>query len=182
MAFNLEKFFNAFPALRNVNLAPNKKFSAFGKNNVNVPLLEDRTVFWNGESPLVIDGVALPLATLVTFKLIRKIILTEVQGRDGTVKETSNLGDYEITIQGMATAHEISQQGFPTLWQDTFRSLMQKSSQSLEVKNDILNTENVRYIVLKSYDFKTFEGVNDSFGFQMEALSDDNIELELWEK
>ena len=176
MAINTEKFLQYFPVFRNVNLSPYKKFKAYEKGKITMPLLDDRTVFWNVESPITIDGIGLPAATaLLDISRQRKIILTEVQGRDGTVKETSNLGDYKINIKGIATAHEISQQGLGTLWLDTLRSLEERSSKSLEVKNEILNTFNIQYIVISEVKYKFF-------AFEIDCVSDDNIELELWAK
>lgn len=158
---------------------PNDIIYAYENTEGTLRVPTDASSFFNSESTLEIGGVKFPLAVYVNFVATKTIVRTSVQGKDIGVIEMSNLDNYQVSIKGVATCYEVGEKDFPVYWQNTFKNLIERN-ESLEVKNEILNRQGIKYLVLESY--KPMIEFNDHFAFEMEFLSDENIELELWQK
>jgi len=175
-------FKTAFPNIDNNFLAKatlqldKSKQLAYTEESLVLP--DGKSFFANAKNTLEIGGLVFPLAVYVNYTAQRTIVKTAVQGKNFGVIEMSDLDNYQVSIKGVATAAEVNIEGYPVYWQEKFRDLLEKN-ESFEVKNDILNRQGINYLVLESY--KPMFETGDSFAFEMEFLSDENIELQLWQ-
>lgn len=103
------------------------------------------------------------------------IVKTDIVGLNGTVKEYINSGDLDITIRGF----------FQTMLPDgtphrTTRILQSycNAPDSLKVTNTFLNDIfSIDNIVIESYNIWQQEGVRNTQFFQINAVSDNNINI-----
>ena len=107
----------------------------------------------------------------------KNIVKTEIQGRNGTVKEYISDGDYDITIQGLLVSkeHDI----YP---EDEVKKLVEilKVQRSLEVACPYLNDRfDITDIVVETYSLPQKEGFENTQMFEINAVSDEPIELSI---
>lgn len=103
-----------------------------------------------GEQDLLLDSA------VVSFNMTRNIVKTIVQGRDSSVKEFINNGDYVITITGILCENTW---GYPLETVVTLDRFMKKK-QSLEIVHEVLNAIGVYEIVVDSYDCQRTPHIN----------------------
>lgn len=99
----------------------------------------------------------------------KNIVVTPVQGRNGTVKEYVSDGDYEVRIRGaIVTA---SNNRYPD---DRVRELHDLLSlpQTLTVVSEFLRLFRVYSLVVTGFDFRQAEGTQNTQLFEIEAISD----------
>lgn len=120
----------------------------------------------------------LPYSCIVDFSREANIITTAVMGNTGTVKELYGLGDWEITVRGIAanrtdgpgnSAHEQIRK--LVAWADI--------NDAIGVTGEIFAEKNIYRIVMKSIDIRPLEGKYNVIPFQIEAVSDEPLELQL---
>lgn len=112
---------------------------------------------------------------LIIVSQTKKIIVTEIQGRDGTVKEYIGLDDFQITINGRLngdygvnpkedtkTLHKILSSGAP-----------------LAVTNWFLQNLDVNDIVVQSFEIPQIEGKYSTQFFTITAMSDRVVEAKI---
>lgn len=112
-----------------------------------------------------IEGLALDVA-LISVSQQKNIVMTAVQGKPGTVKEFTSMGDYQINVKGALVGD--GQYDYP---EDRVRQLVRllEVPDSLEVASQYLQIFNVQDVVVESYDFPQREG------FQNVQLVDINM-------
>lgn len=112
---------------------------------------------------------------LIIVSQTKKIIVTEIQGRDGTVKEYIGLDDFQITINGRLngdygvnpkedtkTLHKILSSGAP-----------------LAVTNWFLQNLDINDIVVQSFEIPQIEGKYSTQFFTITAMSDRVVEAKI---
>lgn len=103
----------------------------------------------------------------------KNIVITPVQGRNTTVKEFISNGDYAITIKGLITGPNGI---FPRVAMADFIS-MQNAPISIDVSSWFLQLFGIYNIVILSCEFQEVEGMYSTQQFEIQAYSDQPIEL-----
>ncbi len=99
---------------------------------------------------------------------------TRVNGRDGTVKEVSDLDDYEVSIRGLLLGTDGK---YPTEDADKLSRISQYPLM-IEVANPLLNDRlSVYYLALPKLKWIPLEGVEDAQAFELTMYSDTEVEL-----
>jgi len=114
-------------------------------------------------------------AVLITVSQAKKIIKTEIQGRDGTVKEYIGLDDYQVTVNGILTGKN----GNRPLDQIYALKKMLDAPIPIQVASEYLQTLGINWLVLEGYEIGEQEGSYSYQTFSLSFLSDIQQELEL---
>ena len=117
----------------------------------------------------------LPYSCIVDFSRQNNVITTPVLGSTGTVKEIYGIGDWDITIRGIAfnndkagnSAHE--QINHLIAWSNL--------CDSIEVGGSVFLSKLINRIVIKNIDIQPIEAKWNVIPFIIEAMSDEPIEL-----
>lgn len=120
-------------------------------------------------------GVSLNLTTvLVDVQMGKRLIKTEINGLNGTVKEFIADGDFAVTIRGAI----VNPRGtnYPTTDVQKFLSIM-KAPTALVIISDYLQLFPVHNIVVESYTLPQKEGTTNTQLFEINAVSDNPIEI-----
>jgi hypothetical protein len=120
-------------------------------------------------------GYTLPYSCIADFSRQNNVITTPVLGSNGTVKEIYGIGDWDITIRGIAfnhdrvgnTAHEQIRQ--LVAWADI--------CDGIEVGGSVFLSKNISRMVVKSIDIRPLEAKWNVIPFTVQAVSDEPIEL-----
>ena len=105
----------------------------------------------------------------------KKIITTEIQGRDGTVKEYIGLDDFQIQITGRLNGSynvnpkELTRQ----------LKIILSAGQPLEITSWYLQNLDITDIVVKDFNFGQTEGEYSTQYFTINALSDKRFEAKI---
>lgn len=111
-------------------------------------------------------------SAIVSFNRAKNVVLTEVQGRDTTIKEFINNGDYAISVKGIICSDDVS---FP---KEKFKEFMKfmNAKQSIKIVHEVLNLVGVHEIVITDFDCPEPPFVNTQpYGFT--AVEEKPIEL-----
>jgi hypothetical protein len=112
---------------------------------------------------------------LFDVSMAKNIVKTEIQGRNGTVKEYISDGDYQVVIRGLIASE--SSDKYPD---EEVKKLVEilKVQKDLAVESRFLNDVfDISNIVIESYSLPQAEGFQNIQGFEITAISDDPIEL-----
>jgi hypothetical protein len=105
----------------------------------------------------------------------KKIITTEIQGRDGTVKEYIGLDDFQIQITGRLNGSynvnpkELTRQ----------LKIILSAGQPLEITSWYLQNLDITDIVVKDFNFGQTEGEYSTQYFTINAMSDKRFEAKI---
>ena len=112
---------------------------------------------------------------LLTVSQSKKIITTEIQGRDGTVKEYIGLDDFQIQITGRLNG------SYNVNPKDLTRQLkiILSAGQPLEITSWYLQNLDITDIVVKDFNFGQTEGEYSTQYFTINALSDKRFEAKI---
>jgi hypothetical protein len=112
---------------------------------------------------------------LLTVSQSKKIITTEIQGRNGTVKEYIGLDDFQIQITGRLNGT------YNVNPKDLTRQLklILSSGQPLEITSWYLQNLDITDIVVKDFNFGQTEGEYSTQYFTINALSDKRFEAKI---
>lgn len=105
----------------------------------------------------------------------KKIITTEIQGRDGTVKEYIGLDDFQIQITGRLNGtynvnpKELTRQ----------LKIILSAGQPLEITSWYLQNLDITDIVIKDFNFGQTEGEYSTQYFTINAMSDKRFEAKI---
>lgn len=124
----------------------------------------------NGKRNLRMDTV------LITVDLPKLIQKTEIQGRDGTVKEFISMGDYQINVKGVLNTP------YPTVFpKDDIDLLNQYAKQRTSIKTSsrYLDILGITDIVIENVRFAEKAGFRNEIDIEIVAVSDRPIEFSL---
>jgi len=107
---------------------------------------------------------------LINVTMTHNIVVTQIQGKKGTVKEYMGLGDYDITITG--TFASPSPLHSPTDWRKSFHDLVSAPISMPVVSAHLNDIFNIHNIVIQPVDFPQSQGSYNSQDFTIHALSD----------
>ncbi len=147
------------------------------KSSLGTPVVADVTIKGNtytdnnGRSITFKDIVL--VTVLVSVSQSKNIILTDIQGADGTTKEYIGMGDYSISINGILTG---GNGHYPT---DEVAALKEvcKAPIPLVVVSRYLQNLDIYNIVIKDYDFEQTAGGYSQQNFSLNCLSDVPVEI-----
>lgn len=133
--------------------------------------LSDNKVI-GGDAGLFIEGV------IIDVSQARNIVMTNIAGLDGTVKEYINNGDFSVTIKGYFASNNPNV--FPEAETKALNSYL-KAPVPLKITNVFLNDYfSITDLVVTSYNFSQQEGVRNIQFFEIQCVSD--IPNEILEK
>lgn len=113
-------------------------------------------------------------AVLITVSQAKKIIKTEIQGRDGTVKEYIGLDDYSVTINGIITGPN----GHYPIDEVSALKAMLDAPIAIDVACTFLQALGIHSMVVDSYTLEQKEGGYSYQTFSISCLSDTAQELQ----
>ena len=104
----------------------------------------------------------------------KNIVKTQIQGRKGTIKEYINLGDYDITINGILTGGNGQ---YPKSDVQTLSTIM-NCNESIEVTSWYLQIFGINAIIIDSgASINQNEGQYSIQPFSIPCVSDDDVNL-----
>lgn len=108
----------------------------------------------------------------------KKIITTEIQGRDGTVKEYIGMDDFQIQMTGRVSG------GYNVYEKELVAQLKKilSAGQPLAVSSWYLQNLGITSLVIKDFNFGQTEGEYSTQYFTINALSDNIIEASITQK
>lgn len=114
----------------------------------------------------------------------KNIVITTLQGTNGTIKEYISDGDYQISVKTAISSYEPTQQQEATLEYpkdriQEFTELLQKP-QTLSVQSDFLNIFGITSVVVTGFSLEQETHTNRQT-FHIEMLSDLPYEIKLKE-
>jgi hypothetical protein len=121
------------------------------------------------------DGVAddfLLESAIINITRQRKIVTTELQGRDGDVVEFISNGSYEISVTGLICTPGT---GYPKKLVTQFEAYC-LAKRSIKIIHDVLNSLGVFEIVIKDYSLPSTPFINGQ-QYSFNAMADQPIEL-----
>ncbi len=139
------------------------------KTSEDVAIGNDMTSFQNGQGYIVLE------TALGSISQDRNIIMTPVQGRNGTVKEYISDGDFQISITGKIVDKDNK---FPDDQVQDIANVF-KAPNEIVIVNSFLYNFDIKNIVVKSYKIEQIEGADNVYNIVIEMVSDDAIELKL---
>lgn len=109
----------------------------------------------------------------------KNIIKTDIQGRNGSVKEYISDGDFAVTIRGAI----VNPEGAVYPEEDVLKLVeICKVQKSIQVNSRFLNDVfDIFDLVIESYSFPQSEGIENVQFFELSCVSDDPIELTIRE-
>lgn len=112
-------------------------------------------------------------AVLCTLSQAKKIVKTEIQGRDGTVKEYIGLDDYQVTINGIIAG---TNGNYPFSAVQYLKQMLD-APVSVPVVSTFLNNLGIYNLVVEDYSIPQEAGGYSKQDFTINAISDSPIEL-----
>lgn len=114
-------------------------------------------------------------SVLLTVSQSTKIVQTEIQGRDGSVKEYIGKDDYSITVNGIITGKN----GQRPIDEIIALKKMLDAPIAIEVASAYLQSLGIDYLVLKDWTLNENEGGYSYQQFSLSFISDIQQELQL---
>lgn len=115
------------------------------------------------------------ITVLINVSQAKKIIKTEIQGRNGTVKEYIGMDDYGITINGIIAGPNGS---YPKAIMLQLKKIID-APVPIPVTSTYLNNLGIFNIVVESYSFDQEPGGYSKQNFTISAISDLPVELQI---
>lgn len=113
-------------------------------------------------------------SAVVEVRNSKNVVITEIQGRDGSIKELINNGDYQISIRGMFAFKGMD---WPRENVKLLRQYMELGS-SIKVSHELLENLGIYEIVITDWDLPESAFIN-IVSFTIQALSDNPAEYKL---
>lgn len=116
----------------------------------------------------------LPYSCIVEFSRESNVITTDVLGNTGTVKELFGLGDWNINIRGIA----LNDNGNASAHEQINRLIEWANiNDAVNTEGDIFADKDIFAIVIKSIGIQPIEAKYNVIPFQIDAVSDEPLEL-----
>lgn len=134
----------------------------------------------NGELEVVImEKFELPAATVIDFSRAKNIIKTDMLGGSGTVKELFGFDDWRIRIRGICLDDSNRQTAKKAHQQKEQLLRWEQICGSIKVEGELLNEKGIDEIVIESISFRQLEGKPGVMPFEIQASSNEPINLVL---
>lgn len=126
--------------------------------------------------PKVIEGTGVrfggyefPLECVTEAILPKKIVETDIIGRDGNVEELMGLGDWMITVRGFVINH--NSVAYPEAGVKQLRAFAALKTSLLDVESTFLNLLDIYYVSVHRLAFPPGVGFSNVQPFEMELKS-----------
>jgi hypothetical protein len=124
--------------------------------------------------PVKIGNLWLPNEPLVSVAFSKKIVQTDLSGNDGTVKELMGVGDWEISIRGIATNDRL--EAYPSAKVKEISDIC-KAGRSLDAISPLFQYVGITRIAIRRLNFQAIEGMQNAQPFEIQALSDNQSDM-----
>lgn len=123
------------------------------------------------------DELRLPVTTMISPVQNKMIVVTDLQGGLGSVKEITGMKDWELSFDGVIIKERDHPQGY-SKENDMMQimSMWNQLADSIEVGCPLLSALGIRKITITGMDFKPVRG-SENIAFSFKALSDDIDEI-----
>lgn len=127
--------------------------------------------------PCRINGYDLPNEPLIDVVGEKMIVKTEVDGNNGTFKELYSVGDYQVTIRGIAI-NEDDPDSYP---EDIMRQIRQviEEPQHVAIVNKLTGLFSIEFVAIEGYSFPAVPGELGAQGYELRCISDKEFPLRL---
>lgn len=128
-----------------------------------------------------VEFFTLPNEPIVEIRSAKRIVETEIDGQDGSFKELYSLGDYQITIRGVAVDENYDNENYP---EDLVRKLrtVYELKHHLEVVGPLFTLFNIKYLTIKEFNLVPNPGEQSMAPYEFVCVSDKEYKLELKRK
>ena len=130
--------------------------------------------------PCELDGVRLPNEPLIDFSRDQLIVMTPIDGNDGTFKEHYSNGDMQITIRGICV-DEDKPDSYPEEQVRAIRNLVEKRTH-IRIVNRLAALWNVEHLAIVSHSFPAFPGEIGMQKYELRCVSDKEFQLRVRER
>jgi len=122
-----------------------------------------------------LPGIDLPPSTIIDFSQAKKIVRTEIAGRDGTVKEYIGMDDWSVRIRGVA----VNEENVYEAPENMIRTLNEYKAAPVKfgIINDMCTWLGVYDVVVENIDFPALEGFPGVQPFTIDCISDFAFEV-----
>jgi len=114
---------------------------------------------------------------LIEISQRKNIVKTQLQGRDGTVKEYISDGDFDIVIRGIIVSDQPYE--YPNDEVQTLFNFLKAKSHIETAGTNFLDFFGIDRIVVEDYSFPQREGFWNSQAFEIRAVSDVDYDLKV---
>jgi hypothetical protein len=118
----------------------------------------------------------LPDATLVEFSRAKRIVMTQVQGRDGSIKELVGMDDWTIAVRSVAVNYERLE--YPHQYIDRVLAFLEHPG-ALEAISPHFNDKGIHNVVVESYRLPQVEGYPSLAPIELQLRSDTATALQM---
>lgn len=150
------------------------------------PIFSNLTLSVEGNQFVDLEGNTIEIdpltmnTVLMTVRQTKNIVMTPIQGRNGTVKEYISDGDYVITAVGAIVTEQTLQNffgnRFPIEEVDALIQLLQ-AQKELRATSNFLQLFGIDDVVITGYDLPQQQGSREIQPFTINMVSDTAIEL-----
>ncbi|TGE23556.1 DUF6046 domain-containing protein [Hymenobacter metallicola] len=108
------------------------------------------------------------------------IVTTEIQGRDGSVKEFISNGDYAVTIKGVLASDPTDgryARRYPTREVQALQAVI-NAKEAIPVTGRLFKLLGIRNLVIKGHSWPALPGFTNLQAYELRCLSDEPIELQ----
>lgn len=122
-----------------------------------------------------------PNEPIVEIRSSKKIVETDIDGQDGTFKQLYSLGDYQITIRGVAVDENYDNENYPDELVRQLRTI-NELKHHLEVSGPLFTIFNIKYITIQGFDLVPNPGEQSMAPYEFKVSSDKEYKLVLKKK
>lgn len=115
------------------------------------------------------DGYSFPLETTIELIRPKKVVETDIWGRDGSVEELIALDDWQITIRGLIINYDSTD--YPEERVKELQRVCELKSSKLECEGALLTMLDIRYLSLHKLTLSPSIGYSNIQSFEIEAKS-----------
>jgi len=124
--------------------------------------------------PVWLNDYQLPNEPIISLRLSKKIVKTEIAGLDGTVKERISNGDYQIVIKGIIVNENTDD--YPEEEVRNLRKIIE-SNDAVKIKCRLTSLFNITDMAIEDFDIPGEPGAMSYQAYTISGSSDRPIEL-----
>jgi len=153
---------------------------AFDAQEDNAPRAEESGVLGVPiHMPCKLGDYRLPNEPLIELSTQRRIVMTDIDGNDGSFKELYSNGDYQVTIRGVLIDDE-DPEAYPEDQVRALRNVLEERKH-VAIANRLTAMFNIEHVAIESYSFPAGPGELGMQPYEIRALSDREFALNLRE-
>lgn len=130
--------------------------------------------------PLRLGGFKFPGEPLVELSMQRRIVVTDIDGNDGSFKELYSNGDVQVTIRAILV-NDDDPDAYPEDLVRALRNVLEERKH-VAITNRLTAMFNVEHVAIESWSFPAVPGELGMQGVEIRALSDREFALNLREQ